>query len=183
MRGSAARTFIYLEISPGDYIVRQGEIGFEIFFIAKGVAEAVDFNGKVYARMTEGSFFGEIALFTLAPRSLSVISRSRMELYSLHKVRSSFGVSFIDSVVETLDCAQDAFARVQNYFPDEAQKFVSVAEGSCRAAPFGRRVVYAHQSHVRRRLPLPLRRADPSGTRNEAVVARLGSRVCRSIRH
>jgi hypothetical protein len=71
---------------PGDYIVRQGDIGFEVFFISSGVAEAVDATGKVYSRMAQGSFFGEIALFTLCPRSLSVVSRSMMELYSLHKV-------------------------------------------------------------------------------------------------
>ena len=32
---------------PGDYIVRQGDIGLDMFFIASGVAEAVDERGKV----------------------------------------------------------------------------------------------------------------------------------------
>ncbi len=78
---------------PGDFIVRQGDIGFEVFFISSGVAEAVDATGKVYSRMAQGSFFGEIALFTLCPRSLSVVSRSMMELYSLHKVWLARGCS------------------------------------------------------------------------------------------
>jgi signal-transduction protein with cAMP-binding, CBS, and nucleotidyltransferase domain len=79
---------------PGDYIVRQGDIGFEVFFISSGVAEAVDATGKVYSRMAQGSFFGEIALFTLCPRSLSVVSRSMMELYSLHKVWRGLEIGF-----------------------------------------------------------------------------------------
>lgn len=92
---------------PGDNVVSQGEIGFEMYFVAAGVCDVVDANGRVFATMAEGSFFGEISLFLQLPRSKSVVARTRMELYSLHK---------------------DAFVRVQNYFPVEADKFVKVAQ-------------------------------------------------------
>lgn len=54
------RTELYL---PGDYVVRHGEVGKQIFFVVKGVLQAMDENeNTLYSTMSAGSYFGEIAL-------------------------------------------------------------------------------------------------------------------------
>src|SRR5262249_49105104 len=47
---------------PGDFIVRKGEPGREMFFIAHGEVEVLDDAGEVITTLAEGTFFGETSL-------------------------------------------------------------------------------------------------------------------------
>ncbi len=72
--------------TPGDYIVNKGDIGTEMFFISKGFVEVVSEDGKiVYATLTDGQFFGEIALLLSTPRTASIRTQTFCDLYSLDK--------------------------------------------------------------------------------------------------
>lgn len=83
---------------PGDYIFRAGEMGRHIYFISSGTVEVISSDGqKVIATLTEGDFFGEIALLLHRPRSASVRAVDFCDLYSLDK---------------------ETFERILAFFPD-----------------------------------------------------------------
>ena len=69
---------------PGDYVIRAGEPGEEMYFISRGTVEVVSQDGEmVYATLTTGGFFGEIALLLRQPRTTSVRAVNYCDLYSL----------------------------------------------------------------------------------------------------
>lgn len=72
--------------TPGDYIVTAGEVGYDMFFISKGTVDVVSADGTTtYATLSEGQFFGEIALLLSMPRTASIIARDYCDLYRLDK--------------------------------------------------------------------------------------------------
>ncbi len=72
--------------TPGDYIVTAGELGFDMFFISKGSVDVVSADGStVYATLSDGQFFGEIALLLSMPRTASIVAKGYCDLYSLDK--------------------------------------------------------------------------------------------------
>ena len=73
---------------PGATIVRQGEAGEKWYLIKDGKVEVhvEDQTGsRVVATLDGGQFFGETALLEDKARSASVITRERVEVYSLQK--------------------------------------------------------------------------------------------------
>ncbi|NUO82843.1 cyclic nucleotide-binding domain-containing protein [candidate division KSB1 bacterium] len=75
-----------LVFMPGDYVYRAGEPGRDMYFISKGTIEVVSKDGKqVYAMLTDGDFFGEIALVLNEPRTASVRALTFCDLYRLDK--------------------------------------------------------------------------------------------------
>lgn len=51
--------------TPGDFIVRKGEIAREMYVISDGVAEVVSETGHILKVLQPGDFFGEIGLLSL----------------------------------------------------------------------------------------------------------------------
>jgi voltage-gated potassium channel len=69
---------------PGDYVIRAGEPGEEMYFISRGTVEVVSQDGEmVYATLTTGDFFGEMALLLRQPRTASVRAVDYCDLYLL----------------------------------------------------------------------------------------------------
>lgn len=69
---------------PGDYIIRAGERGRDMYFISLGTVEVLAPDGQtVYDTLSEGNFFGEIALFLEHPRTASVRAVDYCDLYRL----------------------------------------------------------------------------------------------------
>ncbi len=83
-------TFMERKVAePGDLIVRQGDIGTELFLIESGEAE-VRLTGQApesipVAVLGPGEYFGEVALVTGAERIANVVARTHMSLLSLSK--------------------------------------------------------------------------------------------------
>jgi glucose-6-phosphate 1-dehydrogenase len=71
--------------APGDYIVRQGEKGEEMYFICRGEVEVLDGAGKRMDTMGAGDCFGELALLHDAPRIASVRATSFCDLFRLER--------------------------------------------------------------------------------------------------
>ncbi len=72
--------------TPGDYIVRAGEVGFDMFFISRGRVDVMSADEKTnYATLTAGQFFGEIALLLSMPRNATIKAQEYCDLYRLEK--------------------------------------------------------------------------------------------------
>ncbi len=71
---------------PGDIIFRKGDIGHNLYILSEGKVEILSKNdAEVIATLSEGQFFGELALVTEEPRSATVRSVGISELYTLSK--------------------------------------------------------------------------------------------------
>ena len=67
---------------PGDVVIRQGEIGHELFLVSDGSVK-VERSGQEVARLGPGEFFGELALLSGNPRNADVIATGPLETYVL----------------------------------------------------------------------------------------------------
>jgi glucose-6-phosphate 1-dehydrogenase len=68
---------------PGEFVIRKGEVGRELYFVCRGQAEVIDGNGKHLRNLGEGDFFGEIALLLATPRTASVRAVTPCDLLML----------------------------------------------------------------------------------------------------
>jgi CRP-like cAMP-binding protein len=76
------------EISGGNEIVRQGDVGSEAFVVARGLLRVVRREGgdeTLLAQLGPGAIFGEMALISEAPRSASVIALEPTQLLVLDR--------------------------------------------------------------------------------------------------
>ncbi|MRR15462.1 MAG: cyclic nucleotide-binding domain-containing protein [Deltaproteobacteria bacterium] len=67
---------------PGDFVIRQGELGDCMYFLSSGSVEVIA-NEKRIAVLTEGSPFGEAALIQNEKRNASVRALSYCDVYKL----------------------------------------------------------------------------------------------------
>ena len=58
--------------SPGDVIMRQGDIGEEMYFIIRGSCDVLNSEWDTVKTLRENEYFGEIALLAQTPRLCSV---------------------------------------------------------------------------------------------------------------
>ena len=70
------------KFDKGSYVIRQGEGGDEMFFISRGRLSVL-IGGRVVHTLTDGNFFGEIALLYDTPRIASIVALKDSYLYSL----------------------------------------------------------------------------------------------------
>lgn len=92
---------------PGDYIVRKGDYGREMFFIFRGTVEILNADRTPVATLTTGLYFGEVALLTGRRRSAWVQAGTYTVMAVLQK-------DDLDSIVEDYPEALTAlFHRMQ----------------------------------------------------------------------
>ncbi len=76
-------------LKDGEILFREGEIGDEMYLIKSGKIKIVQKVGdemKVLAVLSEGDFFGEMALIDGSPRSATAIAEGDTELITFDKV-------------------------------------------------------------------------------------------------
>ena len=71
--------------APGDWIVREGDAGSDMFFISRGSVIISSSTGEVLSVLTEGDFFGEICLLIDTQRTASARAATYCDLFSLDK--------------------------------------------------------------------------------------------------
>jgi voltage-gated potassium channel len=70
---------------PNCFVIREGETGNEIFFIADGDLKIVPQNGKNYKDFSSGDYFGEMSLILNEKRTASIVTLTFCNLFCLHK--------------------------------------------------------------------------------------------------
>ena len=70
---------------PGDIVIQKGQIGRELYVISRGEVEVLADDGKVVATLSDGAYFGEIALLTSSPRTATVRARTDCDCFLLDK--------------------------------------------------------------------------------------------------
>jgi voltage-gated potassium channel len=85
-------------LMPGDYVVRAGDKGRSMYFVSRGVLEVVSPDGETVLRtLSEGDFFGEVALLSDAPRTASVRA---VEYCDVHRLDRDLFERILDSYPE-----------------------------------------------------------------------------------
>lgn len=74
------------KFSPGDTIIKEGDLGSAFYLLESGEADAYksDIEGSV-KHYEKGDFFGELALLNDAPRAASVVAKTEVKVASLGK--------------------------------------------------------------------------------------------------
>lgn len=74
------------EYDPGEVLFHQGNPGVGMYIIQEGTVEIVDeTTGDTLAELSDGDFFGELALLNETPRSATAVSRTESVLYGLFR--------------------------------------------------------------------------------------------------
>ena len=74
-----------LQASTGDWLIRAGEVGREMYVIDSGVVEVSSITGEKLKEVSAGEFLGEIALLTRERRTAHCRAVSFCELWQLTK--------------------------------------------------------------------------------------------------
>ncbi|HEY7157331.1 MAG TPA: glucose-6-phosphate dehydrogenase [Gemmataceae bacterium] len=69
--------------SCGEYIIRKGDEGSEMYFLCRGQAEVLDDAGERIKMLEEGDYFGELSLLYTQPRSVSIRASAPCDLFVL----------------------------------------------------------------------------------------------------
>eukprot|EP01060_Flectonema_neradi_P039616 TRINITY_DN8796_c1_g1_i1.p1 TRINITY_DN8796_c1_g1~~TRINITY_DN8796_c1_g1_i1.p1 ORF type:complete len:520 (+),score=65.76 TRINITY_DN8796_c1_g1_i1:45-1604(+) len=106
-------------VLKGAYICRVGDVGAEMFFISSGcvnvVAEKDGGETTVLATLTDGCFFGEVALIYQTKRTATVVAHTTCELYILKKVH------FEEVLDEFSDYAKAILEKAAERFGSQAE--------------------------------------------------------------
>ncbi len=73
---------LYIWVPAGQFVVRQGESGFDFYVILTGDASVVS-GGETVAELGPGDVFGEMALIDRGKRTADVVGRSPLSLMTM----------------------------------------------------------------------------------------------------
>ena len=98
-----------------DYIIRDGEVGNEMYFLLKGHVQVIDPEGGIIASLPAGSFFGEMALVYNEKRNASVRASNTCELLVLtRKAFEEVMVQFPDEATVITQYARERYKETMN---------------------------------------------------------------------
>jgi hypothetical protein len=74
-----------MQVAAGEQIIRKGDMGREMYLLARGEVEVLDDAGAVVKTLKDGDVFGEIAILLSRPRTASVRAKTSCDLFVLDK--------------------------------------------------------------------------------------------------
>ncbi|KAJ3372514.1 hypothetical protein GGF31_001955 [Allomyces arbusculus] len=138
----ALRPELYL---PGDLIVHRGDAGKEMYFIRRGKVEVLSEDlTEVCDAMGEGTFFGEVSLIKMRPRTANIRAATHCDIRVLDKA----------DLMRILEHFPDVAARIHAKADERLEKLarrVSARTGAGPATPFAVLRAVAAASGSRRR--------------------------------
>jgi len=105
-RDQLVMSLIPISYPGGSMVVRKGDHGEEMYFIARGLVEVLASNGDRLSTFGDGEYFGEISLLSAGKRLHSVRTMESTDMYALHR---------------------DAFLKLIDEFPEDVEVFVMTA--------------------------------------------------------
>jgi CRP-like cAMP-binding protein len=124
--------------APGEFIIRFGDIGREMYFINRGVVVVCSEDGKnIYNVLSDGSFFGEYALLFSQKRSASVQSSTYCDLFVL--TQEDFQTVLNDFPEFALAMRKEGVKRIiekLSFFKDFSKEFRDMLVELLRAQSF-----------------------------------------------
>ena len=79
-----ATRLVPMRLEPGTMIVREGDPGDRFYIVAEGTVEISE-DGKPISELSDGGYFGEIALLRDVPRTATVTAKTPVVLYALDR--------------------------------------------------------------------------------------------------
>jgi glucose-6-phosphate 1-dehydrogenase len=73
------------QVDAGEKIICKGEIGRELYLVARGEVEVLNDGGSVINRLRDGDIFGEIGVLMSTPRTADVRANGPCDLFVLEK--------------------------------------------------------------------------------------------------
>jgi hypothetical protein len=73
------------QVDAGDLVIRKGEMGRELYLVARGEVEVLDERGHIIKVLSDGDIFGEIAVLTSMPRNADIRAKTSCDLFVLDK--------------------------------------------------------------------------------------------------
>eukprot|EP01006_Ploeotia_vitrea_P008610 TRINITY_DN20671_c0_g1_i1.p1 TRINITY_DN20671_c0_g1~~TRINITY_DN20671_c0_g1_i1.p1 ORF type:complete len:996 (-),score=91.27 TRINITY_DN20671_c0_g1_i1:180-3167(-) len=134
-RANLAKNLQHVFCNPGDFIVHQGEIGSEMFFLGHGLAEVLNSEGKQVTVLKKGNFFGEIALLLRCPRTATVKALSYCDMFRLDRK------DFIAIVEDNEAFKQQVLATITVRYPEQADSIRSQFAERVRRSSVAQRAV------------------------------------------
>lgn len=130
------------QFQAGQYIVKEGELGEEMFVLFRGKVE-IQKGGSAIAALKAGGHFGEMALVDQAPRSASVVavepthavSLSRDDLLKLMRKDSLVSVKLLWSFTQVLSERLRKTNEQLSGLQDEVERLRGEAEVELRGIP------------------------------------------------
>ena len=105
-RNQILKSFTIEDFKKGAVIIKQGEIGYKFYIIKNGSA-IVSSNGQDIGELSQGTYFGEMALLTDEPRQATVTANEETQCFVLD--RKTFK-SILDKVGNEMKSAASARA-------------------------------------------------------------------------
>lgn len=73
------------QVAAGEMLIKKGDIGRELYLVARGEVEILDDAGEVMKVLSDGDIFGEIGVLMSRPRTASVRAKTSCDLFVLDK--------------------------------------------------------------------------------------------------
>jgi len=73
------------QVAEGDLIIKKGDIGRELYLVARGEVDVLGDAGQVLKTLTDGDIFGEIGVLMSTPRTADVRAKTSCDLFVLDK--------------------------------------------------------------------------------------------------
>ncbi len=112
-------------VIPGDYIIRAGEIGREMYLVRSGQLEVIS-HGAVVATLSDGSYVGEVAIIFEQKRTASVRAVTFCDIMVLSKEDFDSVVSQYPEVQRVCDAASLLSIRCEMLTSCSVFRFVGI---------------------------------------------------------
>lgn len=165
-------------VIPGDFIIRTGEIGREMYLIRHGIVEVLA-HGVVVATLSDGSYVGEVAVMFEQKRTASVRAQTFCDILVLSKEAFDSVLSQYPSVQRSMKM-QATMRRNARSMQDKEHKVQEIEKAMAvrREAQEGAAVAKRNASAAATRSPRP---ASSITSKTRIMVTPVGSRTPRTL--